>query len=42
MSLRFKDGKVRQDHVDGEVSEVVVGIGLSVTVQEQQTEAGES
>ena len=26
----------RQDHVDGIVSEVVVGIGLEVTVQEQQ------
>ena len=34
--LRFQDGKIRQDHVDGVVSEVVVGIGLEVTVQEQQ------
>ena len=32
--LRFQDGKVRRDHVDGVVSEVVVGIGLEVTVQE--------
>ena len=34
--LRFQDGKVRQDHVDGIVSEVVVGSGLEVTVREQQ------
>ena len=34
--LRFLDGKVRQDHVDGIVSEVVVGSGLEVTVQELQ------
>ena len=34
--LRFQDGKVRQDHVDGIVSEVVVGIGHEMTVKEQQ------
>ena len=34
--LRFYDGKVRQDHVDVGVSEVVVGTDLAVTVQEQQ------
>ena len=34
--LRFQDGKVRQDLVDVGVSEVVVGSGLEVTVQEQQ------
>ena len=31
--LRFQDGKVRQDHVDGIVSEVVVRSGLQATVQ---------
>ena len=34
--LHFQDGKVRQVHVDVGVSEVVVGIGLEVTVHEQQ------
>ena len=34
--LRFSDGKVRQDDVDVGVSEVVVGIVLEMTVQEQQ------
>ena len=34
--LRFQDGKVRQELVDVGVSEVVVGSGLEVTVQEQQ------
>ena len=33
--LRFQDGKVQQDHVDGVVSEVVVRSGLEVTVKEQ-------
>ena len=36
--LRFQDGKVRQDHVDVGVSEVAVGIGLEVTVQERHTQ----
>ena len=35
---RFQVGKVRQDRVDECVSEV----GLEVTVQEQQTETGET
>ena len=34
--LRFQDGKVRQEHVDVGVSEVVVGSGLEVTGKEQQ------
>ena len=32
----FKDGKVRQDHVDVGISEVVVGICLEVPVREEQ------
>ena len=36
MSCAFRTGKIRQDHVDGLVNEVVVGIGLEVDVREQQ------
>ena len=38
LDLRFWVGKVRQDGVDECVGEV----GLEVTVQEQQTETGET
>ena len=36
VSCAFRTGKIRQDHVDLLVNEVVVGIGLEVDVREQQ------